>query len=194
MGHHERQGHSERRQPSTRFEPHRRPFGDEDFGQEHEDWREPMEFEPRSGRLQWGGESLDRGYYPRRQSHERESERYPREPRSREWWHDDGPHVGKGPKGYRRSDERILEDVNQALTDSGALDATEIEIACKNGEIVLRGSVSDRRAKRLAEELAEAQSGVHDVRNELRVAQGPSAFGQPSFGQSQAYGKRDTER
>ena len=164
-----------------------------------------MEFEPRSGRLQWGGESLERGYYPRRQSRPRESERYPRRAtQPREWWRDEsseesrryGPHAGKGPKGYRRSDERILEDVNQALHDCGALDATDIEVGCKSGEIVLKGSVADRRAKRIAEEIAEEQPGVLDVRNELRIGQpqSQSAYGQPSFSQASARARHDAEQ
>jgi len=192
MGHHDRPG------PRNHFEPEprRRPWGDEDFDQEREDWREPMEFEPRSGRLQWGGESLDRGYSPRRQTREREAEHYPREPypTPREWWRDEGPHVGKGPRGYRRSDERILEDVNQALLDCGSLDATDVEVACKDGEIVLRGAVADRRSRRLAEAIAVAQSGVRDVRNEIRVAQARSRYGQPSFAEASGHGKHDTER
>src|SRR5262245_13278126 len=61
------------------FDPRERPWGDEDFNQDREHWREPMEFERRTGRLQWGGESLDRGYYPRRQPREHEWESYPRE-------------------------------------------------------------------------------------------------------------------
>lgn len=186
-----RQGRHEGEERS--FEPRpRRPFGDEDFDQDRESWREPMEFERRSGRLQWGGESLERGYYPRQQSpFGREPQPYPREfgdyghnqgrQQPREWGGEQqhggfrvhGPYTGKGPKGYRRSDERILEDVNQALYDCGALDASEIEVACQGGEIVLKGTVEDRRAKRIAEAIAEEQSGVRDVRNEIRIGSQP---------------------
>ena len=86
--------------------------------------------------------------------------------------------------------------MSQALHDCGALDASDIEVACKDGEVVLKGSVGERRAKRIAEELAEEQSGVQDVRNELRVGQAerPSAYGQPSFSQASARGRHDTER
>ena len=38
------------------------------------------------------------------------------------------PYRGRGPKGYRRSDERIKEDINDRLSE-GYLDATEIEVA-----------------------------------------------------------------
>ena len=30
-----------------------------------------------------------------------------------------GPHIGKGPRGYKRSDDRIREDVNERLTRDG---------------------------------------------------------------------------
>jgi len=78
-------------------------------------------------------------------------------------------HVGRGPKGYRRADERIEEDVNEALTDSPELDASEIEVKVSNGEVTLSGTVTERSAKRTAEDIAERCSGVKDVRNEIRV-------------------------
>jgi hypothetical protein len=81
-----------------------------------------------------------------------------------------GGYAGRGPKGYRRSDERIIEDVCQALEDDDEVDASNIEVACQASEIVLRGSVPERRMKRLAEDVAESLPGVKDVRNELRVA------------------------
>jgi osmotically-inducible protein OsmY len=35
-----------------------------------------------------------------------------------------GPHSGRGPKGYRRSDERIREDVCDLLCEHGGVDAS----------------------------------------------------------------------
>lgn len=92
-----------------------------------------------------------------------------------------GPFAGRGPKGYRRSDERVLEEVNQALEDHPDIDASNIEVSCQSGEIVLRGTVDDRRTKRLAEECVEDLPGVKDVRNELRVQ---SASGDGNGGSS----------
>jgi hypothetical protein len=85
-------------------------------------------------------------------------------------------HAGKGPKGYRRADDRILEDVNQALERHPRVDASEIEVSCQSGEITLRGSVDSREAKRLAEQCIEDLPGVKDVRNELRVQQAGTAM------------------
>ncbi len=78
-------------------------------------------------------------------------------------------HRGKGPKGYTRSDDRIREDVCDCLTDDPMLDAGEIEVHVKNGEVTLSGTVSDRLAKRHAEDMIERVSGVRDVQNNIRV-------------------------
>lgn len=80
-------------------------------------------------------------------------------------------HRGVGPAGYSRSDERIKEDVSDALTDHEDVDAKEIEVNVKNGEVTLSGSVDARYMKRLAEDIAERVRGVRDVRNEIRVKQ-----------------------
>jgi hypothetical protein len=78
-------------------------------------------------------------------------------------------HRGKGPKGYTRSDDRIREDVCDCLTDDPMLDAGEIEVQVKNGEVTLSGTVTDRLAKRHAEDMIERVSGVKDVQNNIRV-------------------------
>jgi osmotically-inducible protein OsmY len=80
-----------------------------------------------------------------------------------------GPHVGKGPKGYQRNFERVKENVCDALEQDGFVDASNIEVRCENGEIVLTGTVLDRQQKRRAELLAERVDGVRDVHNQLRV-------------------------
>ena len=83
-----------------------------------------------------------------------------------------GEHRGKGPKGYKRSDDRIREDVCDRLSDDDELDASEITVTVKGGEVTLEGTVEDRRAKQRAEDLAEAVSGVRDVDNKLRKNKG----------------------
>jgi len=80
-----------------------------------------------------------------------------------------GLHRGKGPKGYGRSDERIREDINDRLSDHSYIDASEIEVTVKSGEVTLSGTVEDRISKRRAEDLAEEVSGVKNVENRLRI-------------------------
>jgi osmotically-inducible protein OsmY len=82
-----------------------------------------------------------------------------------------GGFAGLGPKGYRRSDERIREEINDRLTEHDKLDASNIEVSVKSGEVTLTGSVDDRPAKRLAEDLAERAPGVRDVMNQLKVTE-----------------------
>ena len=78
-------------------------------------------------------------------------------------------HVGRGPKGYRRSDQRITEDVCDRLADDPYVDASDIEVSVKDGEVTLSGMVHSRHEKRNAEECIEHLSGVKDVHNHLRV-------------------------
>src|SRR3954466_880767 len=80
--------------------------------------------------------------------------------------------TGRGPKGYRRSDERIREEVCEALTYEPLVDATEIEVTVTDGNVTLSGSVNDRNQKRRAEEAVEHLSGVRDVTNNVRVNSG----------------------
>ncbi|WP_408095676.1 BON domain-containing protein [Peredibacter sp. HCB2-198] len=76
-------------------------------------------------------------------------------------------HYGKGPRGYKRSDERIKEEVSEALYLSRDIDASNIEVFVSDGLVILRGEVESRPIKRLTEEIIENISGVVDVRNEL---------------------------
>jgi osmotically-inducible protein OsmY len=82
-----------------------------------------------------------------------------------------GPHSGRGPQGYQRSDARIEEDICEHLTHHGMLDATGIQVLVENGEVTLTGTVESRQAKRLAEDILDGISGVRDVHNRLRVHQ-----------------------
>jgi hypothetical protein len=87
-----------------------------------------------------------------------------------------GLFAGRGPKGWQRSDERIREDVNERLTQHPHVDATEIDVQVKGGEVTLTGTVDHRDARRMAEDVAESVSGVKDVHNQIRVQQ-PQAVG-----------------
>ena len=80
-----------------------------------------------------------------------------------------GPHAGRGPKGYTRSDERIREDVCERLTMHGLCDASDVEIAVQDGEVVLTGTVRDRQQKYVAEEVVESVPGIRTVDNRIRV-------------------------
>lgn len=107
---------------------------------------------------------------------------YSKHANERTYWpgydEDHGPHRGKGPKGYTRSDERITEHVCDVLMEDPHVDASEIEVQVKNGEATLTGTVDHRSTKRRVEDLVEEISGIKAVQNNLRIKQ-PSSRGHP---------------
>ena len=109
-----------------------------------------------------------------------------------------GQYRGLGPRGYRRSDDRIREDVCDRLTDDPSVDASDVEVEVKDGEVVLSGSVNGREQKRRMEDLVERITGVRDVSNRLRTSRtgGESGGGighQESGQPGSVLGTRDTK-
>lgn len=82
-----------------------------------------------------------------------------------------GRFSGRGPRSYRRPDERIQDEVNERLTMHPDIDASDIEVIVQNAEVTLKGTADDRWAKRLAEDIAESVFGVKEVNNQIRVKQ-----------------------
>jgi hypothetical protein len=112
-----------------------------------------------------------------------------------------GEHSGRGPRGYRRSDERIREDINDRLTDHDEIDAEDIDVKVSDGEVTLTGTVDSRWTKRMAEDAVYEVSGVSEVTNQLRVkqqgragSQGSSQSGRQADENEQSQGKRQGEQ
>jgi hypothetical protein len=78
--------------------------------------------------------------------------------------------AGRGPKGYQRSDDRIREDVCERLAEDPVIDASDMEVTVKDGEVTLSGSAHARAEKRHAEDVIEGVSGIRDIHNQLRVS------------------------
>lgn len=78
-------------------------------------------------------------------------------------------HRGHGPRGYTRPAARIHDDVCTRLTDDPRVDARRIEVTVSGTEVTLSGSVASRTARRRAEAIAEAVSGVNHVQNDTRI-------------------------
>lgn len=91
----------------------------------------------------------------------------------------DPGHRGRGPQGYRRTDERINDDVHDRLTDDRWLDASGITVRVADGEVTLDGTVENRGAKHRAEHIVEDVPGVTHVQNNLRARQ-PNMVGDMS--------------
>lgn len=79
------------------------------------------------------------------------------------------PYAGKGPRNYRRTDARIHEEICERLTDHDLIDCSDIEIRVEDGEVILTGTIDDRRIKHLIEDTAAHVSGVSDVQNHIKV-------------------------
>jgi hypothetical protein len=106
--------------------------------------------------------------------------------------------TGRGPKGYRRSDERIREDVSERIARSW-VNAEEVEVKVENGEVTLTGFVESREDKRMLEDLADDVFGVDEVHDHVRLRRehrGQEA-GQPQTstgaGQAQPQGTQGTQ-
>jgi len=80
-----------------------------------------------------------------------------------------GPHRGRGPRGYLRSPARIYEDLCDRLTDNPFIDASDIEVTVAGTEVSLTGTVRDTIALRQAQAIAEEVAGVSHVHNRLLI-------------------------
>jgi hypothetical protein len=151
---------------NRRFDPPERESFDRSGGA---GWRDPFGDEERYGGYYrgYGGRERgpDPGFRDRQAGFRGESSSGRGAARS-------GPHSGRGPVNYRRSDERIREDVSDRLCEDGALDATNITVTVNDGEVTLEGTVEDRQSKRDAEDLAYDVAGITQVHNRLRVESG----------------------
>ena len=87
-----------------------------------------------------------------------------------------GPHKGKGPRDYHRSEDRIREDVCDRLADDDYVDASDIRVEIHNDEVVLSGNVNSREEKRRAEDIVESISGVRNVENRIHVGRSDTNF------------------
>lgn len=102
----------------------------------------------------------------------------PEDPRARPAYDRDdepiwrGRYFGRGPKGYRRSDERIQEEISDRLMMHPDVDASDVEVHVTEGIVTLSGTIEDRHQKRIAELVAEDALGVDDVRNQIEVRRG----------------------
>jgi hypothetical protein len=94
-----------------------------------------------------------------------------------------GGHVGRGtfayraegprgPKGYRRSDERINEDLFVLLARTADVDVREVSLRVQQGEVTLDGEVPERAMKYRIEDVVAECPGVVRVDNRIRVATG----------------------
>lgn len=131
-------------------------------GYENRMWQNDRETEPR-GRSDWN-RGMGGNWRPN-------TERWNQGNWNQGTWNQgmQGQHAGRGPRNYKRQDDRIEEDINEQLTWHSMIDATDIEVSVQNGEVTLRGHVDSRQAKRMAEDIAESCFGVQEVNNQIKI-------------------------
>jgi hypothetical protein len=83
------------------------------------------------------------------------------------------PAAGRGPKNYRRSDERILEDVYLQLLRDPTIDSSDVSVELHRGVATLSGTVPVRSMKHAIEEIVHAIPGVEEIHNRVKVNAGP---------------------
>lgn len=81
----------------------------------------------------------------------------------------EGRYRGVGPRNYQRSDQRIMEDINDRLNDHPYIDASDVQVKVKDGEVTLEGTVDSRWTKHHVEDIADEVSGVKDVENRIHI-------------------------
>jgi hypothetical protein len=86
------------------------------------------------------------------------------------WSHNDnGVMRARGPKGYKRSDDRIMEDLCEHLMNLDDIDSSDVEVRVKDAHVTLEGTVPERSMKYEIENIAATTLGVSDVENNIRV-------------------------
>jgi hypothetical protein len=86
------------------------------------------------------------------------------------WRHgDNGLARPRGPKGYKRSDDRIREDLCEHLMDVDDIDSSDVEVRVESGCVKLEGTVPERFMKYEIENIAATTLGVEEVENNIRV-------------------------
>lgn len=83
---------------------------------------------------------------------------------------------GIGPKGYKRTDERIEEEVCEVLARDRYIDASQLTVSVDNGVVTLSGTVSDREDRFAAEMLVDTIMGVDDIKNNIKVKKYKSPY------------------
>lgn len=98
------------------------------------------------------------------------------------------------PAGFRRSDADISAEICQQLADDVGLDARNIGVEVKGGEVTLTGAVRLQADAQRAEAHACAVLGVTQVRNELRAQETPASDVGDATGAAAKMGKPGYER
>ena len=97
----------------------------------------------------------------------------------------------RGPRGYKRSDERIRDDIHDRLMRNSGVDASEVDVKVQNGEVTLTGTCQHRDDKRRIEDIVDDVLGVTEIHNQIRRVSGDTTgmHGQQGTGQQSGTGQ-----
>ena len=76
---------------------------------------------------------------------------------------------GRGPKGYKLIDERVYENVCEALFHEPQIDASGVEVSVQDGTVTLSGVAKDKETRQQIEDLAMDCVGVQHVYNKISI-------------------------
>jgi osmotically-inducible protein OsmY len=94
----------------------------------------------------------------------------PRAERQSSWSSQQPSAPRRAPRNYQRSDERIHDDIYGRLMSAQRIEANDVIVEVKDGEVTLHGTVAHRAMKYWIEDVVADTYGVKDVENKLRVA------------------------
>jgi osmotically-inducible protein OsmY len=77
---------------------------------------------------------------------------------------------GIGPKGYKRSDAVLEEEIVRRLTHHPNIDASAVNVVVKNNVALLSGVVFDREDKFTIEDVIDDIHGIDDLKNDIKVS------------------------
>jgi hypothetical protein len=78
-------------------------------------------------------------------------------------------YTGYGPKNWKITDEKLKERICEVLLHSFEVDASEIEVDVKDRIVNLKGNISSKGMRRVAEDLVGSIPGVEDVFTQLKI-------------------------
>jgi osmotically-inducible protein OsmY len=85
----------------------------------------------------------------------------------------------RGPRGWVRSDERILDELCERIV-RGGIDASDLVVEVEGGEVSLDGGLGTREERRYVVDLAERILGVKSVYADIRVREGGEVAEEPA--------------
>jgi osmotically-inducible protein OsmY len=77
--------------------------------------------------------------------------------------------AGQKPAAASTEDDRIIDQVRMRLAGDADVKGGALDVAAKDGEVVIKGRVDTEKGKSKATKLAKKVKGVKSVDNELSV-------------------------